>query len=243
MRPKRVFGNKGAQHERAPAAGPLDAFAWRTSLGFEFSERIAVLSAGSPAGQAIDTAAAGILAHHIIAGRRGIVLCAASDSVGVTFTGVNLAVALSRAGVSVLFVDANVRNPGLHRYIRPPQPVRGLGDFLQDDDLRFGDIIQHQALTGLSLVYAGTNAEMRLDGVATERFRSFADACLREYEYTIFDSPCASRSQDAREIATMVGYALLVARRGYSFAQDIAFLREQLELDGVQIVGSILNGA
>lgn len=233
-----LFGQRrtGRDYAEATPGG------WRTENGYELSEQLAALSSGTPAEAAFGALANELLAQHLAVGRRGTVICAASRGVGVTLTATNLAIALSRAGASTLLVDGNLRDPAVERLIRPPADGLGLGELLGSETLTLGDILHADVLPGLSVVYAGVVDVTSVGGASSGKFPGFAKACLRDFDCTIFDTPSANRSTDARAMAVAVGYAMIVARRGASYAKDVSFLRDQLEQDGVLIVGSVLNG-
>src|ERR1700679_4371963 len=74
-----------------------------------------------------------LLAQHLAGGRRALAVCGPTAGVGVSFVAANLAVALSQVGVNTLLVDANLREPGLERLIRPPGPPVGLAQKLADN--------------------------------------------------------------------------------------------------------------
>jgi protein-tyrosine kinase len=67
--------------------------------------------------------------------------------------------------------------------------------------------------------------------------------CLRDYEYTIVDTPAANRSADARRLAGIVGYGLIVARRNLSYLDDVATLASELAEDRANVIATLFNDA
>jgi Mrp family chromosome partitioning ATPase len=77
--------------------------------------------------------------------------------------------------------------------------------------------------------------------IASGRFKSLIDFCLREFDATIVDTPPANRYSDARRISTVVGYSLIVARRNKTHVNDVKTLAEQIRGDHATVIGTVLN--
>jgi protein-tyrosine kinase len=183
-----------------------------------------------------------ILAQHLGEGRRALAVCGASAGVGCTFVASNLAVALSQVGVNTLLIDANLRQPSIQRLFGGLMPVAGgLGQCLADEAPRFGRFIAAGLLDNLSVMFGGApvpNPQELLGGAA---FQVLMQSCLREFDITIVDTPPANTYADARRIAAVVGYSLVVARRNVSLVADIKTLIGELTIDHAHVVGSVLN--
>jgi protein-tyrosine kinase len=182
-----------------------------------------------------------LLAKHLQDGRRSLAICGATEGVGVSFVAANLAAAFALAGVNTLLVDGNMREPGLHHYFVPPRAVRGLSDFLADPDLIIHDFVRPAGLENLAVLSAGTPVDNPQDLLASRQFSIGMDACMRDYDLVIVDTPPSSLSADARRIAAAMRYALIVARKDVSFVSDLKVLTEELRADRAKVVGTYLN--
>lgn len=184
-----------------------------------------------------------VLLRHVDKGRRGLAVCGAAAGAGVSFVAASLALALAEAGVDTLLVDGNLREPALHELIRPDPPCQsGLLQYLQVGETAREGLTRHHILPDLSLLYAGGREPQPADLFDGVRFRDLIGACMRDHQLTIIDTPPASRCAEARRIASVAGYAVLVGRRGVTFTADLSTLSEELIASGVTLVGSILNG-
>ena len=108
--------------------------------------------------------------------------------------------------------------------------------------LTLSQALHRDVVPGLSVLYAGKTDHVMTAGLDSERLGVVTRACLRDFDCTLFDTGPANRSTDALTLSASVGYALLVARRGNSFADDLTFLADQLRQDGVTVIGSVFNG-
>jgi protein-tyrosine kinase len=182
-----------------------------------------------------------LLAQHLAGGRRALAVCGPTAGVGCSFVAANLAVALSQVGVNTLLIDANLRAPSLHRLIPSATPQIGLGQYLANAGSGFSEFLEAGVLENLSVMFAGQlipNPQEVLGGAA---FQRLMQTCLREYDITIADTAPANQFADARRVASVVGYGLVVARRDVSLVADVKTLIGELTVDHAQVVGTVLN--
>jgi len=206
---------------------------------YAFSSDLVTLTDGRPAeAEAIRTVRTHIIARHIDDGRRGLVVCGPTPGVGCSFTAVNLAIALSQVGISTLLIDADLRKPALPEFIRPEVVPGAKPDAADRSPI---DRVHPEVLPNLSLLYASDLAATEEDLLGGDRFRKLMERCLRDFEFTIVDTPPASESSDALRVASVVGYALVVARTHVTLIKDVTALAKQLQEDGARVVGSVLN--
>lgn len=184
-----------------------------------------------------------LMAQHFSLGRRALAVCAPSAGVGCTFLAANLAVALSQIGMTTLLLEADLRDPGLHRLLPPRRPGVGLSQLLSDVDLQMSDALEREVIPNLSVMYAGAPSAHGQELLASDRFAALMNACLRDFDATIVDTAPANKYADARRISTVVGYSLVVARKNDTYVRDVRVLAQQLAADHAQVVGTVLNEA
>lgn len=187
--------------------------------------------------------ATGIIGHQLRQGRRGFAVCAPNPKAGVSFVTANLAIVLSRMNISTLLIDGNLRAPNQHRLFGEAEDVEGLQQVVRSNKLAVQDVIRQDVLPGLSILYAGGAAEDADQLVGSPRFTGQLQACLRDYEFTLIDTPAADRFSDALTIGAATGYGLIVARRNVTYIDDVAELSRQLEESRVTVAGYLFNQA
>jgi capsular exopolysaccharide synthesis family protein len=186
------------------------------------------------------------MARHVGIGHRALAICSASKDVGCTFVAANLAVALSQIGVNTLLIDGNMREPALDKIFRLPKSRDGLQQCLSAPDdgyAEYGGYIEADLLPNLSLMFAGGAAANAQELLASNRFKTLLDACLRDFDATIVDTPPANTCSDVSRISNIVSYCLIVARRNKSYVNDVKLLADQLMADHAQLIGTVLNDA
>lgn len=209
-----------------------------TALSADLLTLAAPLSAGSEAIRALRTH---ILTQHVNVGRRALSIAAPTVDVGCSFVAANLAVALAQVGIKTLLLDGDLRTPSIQKFIPQLTPSRGLSDCLASQGSHAGDYIDEDRLPNLSVLYAGPPAENAQELLTREWFADVMHHCLREYDFTVVDTPPANTSADVRRISNLVGYGLVVARRNQTVVADVKTLVEQLTDDHVKVIGTILN--
>jgi protein-tyrosine kinase len=204
-------------------------------------ELVTLLNPLSASAESIRAVRTHILTQHVQPGRRALAICATSSGAGCTFLAANLAIALAQAGLQVLLIDADLREPAIAEMIRPAAPLEGLAECLVHPDFQVSDYVQPNVLPGLSILYAGQPALNAQELLSTERFERTLNACQRDYDITIIDTPPANSFSDVRRIAAVAGYALIVARRNKSLVPDVKVLVDQLVSDNAVVIGTVLN--
>ena len=193
------------------------------------------------AAEAIGALRTRIQSQHLQSGRRALSICAPSPDVGCTFVAVNLAVALSQAGIKTLLIDSNLRDPSVQNYFDVSDASGGLRACLSTPDAAAIDFAQENVLPNLDVIFAGSLGPNAQELIAAERFSNLVKECMRDYEMTIMDTPAAGRCADGLRISTVAGSSLIVARKNRTMVSDVRALSDQLKRERVSVVGSVLN--
>ena len=181
-----------------------------------------------------------LLSQHVSRGRRALAICSPAPEAGCSFVAANLAYVLSQVGVNTLLIDGNLHEPGLSQFIDNDQEGPGLAECLADDTLPLASAIR-RVQPSLSVLYAGKGGGRVSDRLGSSVFRSLMAQCLRDFDLTIIDTPPSSRSADARRIASVAHYAMVVSRRNQTFVKDVRVLLDELASDGAEAIGTYLN--
>lgn len=209
---------------------------------YRFSRKLTVLS--DPAG--VQSSAVGALRNHLSQqhlglGRRSLAICSVGDDVNRTLVSANLAIAAAQAGASTMLIDANLRQPEMETYFTPPGDHPGLGDYLAGATSNPGGIIRSDVLPNLSLIHAGSLPADPQALLSGRRFEDLVTGLMRSYDFTIVDCPSARLSSDARRIASVMRYALIVVKRDVTYIDDLKRLIDDLSSDRVTVIGTFLN--
>ena len=182
-----------------------------------------------------------IIAQHVRAGRRGLAFVSAVDGSGCSYLAANLAASLSQVGAKTLIVDANMRSPRLYQMFGLDPNAPGLSSFLSLQVARPERTVHANVLPNLSVLTAGPPVSRPQELLSGSRFRDGVNTLLREYDLVVFDTPAANTNADALTVGAAAGYALLVARKNFSYFNDVTTLAGQLASARCPVIGSVLN--
>jgi receptor protein-tyrosine kinase len=162
---------------------------------------------------------------------------------GCTAMVADLAVGLARVGHSVAAIDADLRQPGLHRLFATPQ-VPGLADILYGESVDF--VAAPVTLPGgveLVLVPAGDVGERPAEMLSNPRCRDVIRDLSQRYDYVLVDSAAVLPSPDAIALAAMVDAVLLVVQADRTSSGDVVGAVDRLRASGYIVDGFVLNQA
>jgi capsular exopolysaccharide synthesis family protein len=158
---------------------------------------------------------------------------------GKTLVSVNLAMSLARSVPRVALVDADMRQPGIHRVLGLDS-LPGLAEFLEGTiELRAG--IRHVDPFGFYYLPAGRASSNPFELLQGPRMRELVTLMAAAFDWIVFDSPPLIPFADAHCLATVSDSILLVVRQGLtprdSLEQGLA------ALNGTHIAGVVFNAS
>lgn len=187
------------------------------------------------------------LAQHVLAPSnrryRSLMALSAKSGQGSTRTMSNLAITLAQAGQRVILVDANLRNPMLHRVFDLCNDV-GLTDLLNNPDpSEIEKALQSTPVRNLRVLTSGCPVTNPWELFSSHRLEEFSGALKSMADYVLFDTPSALAYTDTLSLASIVDAALLCVRAVEPLTGAEHRLGEMFVLSDVQIMGSVLMDA
>lgn len=165
------------------------------------------------------------------------------DKEGRSYFSANIALAFSQLAKTTLLIDANLRSPRQHEIFNISNRVGFsalLAGRVQAADLdSLPDTIA--AFPYLSVLACGAVPPNPAELLSGDRFSAILNELKQFFDVIIIDCPSGAYSADVLSIATVVGSALMIARRGHTDVSRSTALVELLKKAGVTPVGAILN--
>jgi len=181
--------------------------------------------------------------YRLAAGKENFVLLVTSilPEGGASFVSMNLgsAIALDESKTAIV-VDCNVYDPSLHRVL-PIDPDYGLADYLENVTLDLKDIIYSTGIRRLRMIPAGSRRQPGTEFFTSSRMRRFVHELRARYRdrYVIVDGPSVGNSADARILAELCDFVVLVVPFGRVSEGQ---LRTSIEAIGAsKVAGVIFN--
>lgn len=170
-----------------------------------------------------------------------VLVCAVEENSGNSFVALNLAAAFSLAeSKTALLLDCNTKNPS-YDYLLPDEEAKGVTDLVASDDVHIEEIIHPVGIKRLRLIPVGTQEEHAVEYVTSWKMRDLLTEILQRYpdRYLIIDGPPATQSADARILAGMCDYVLLVVPYGRAMESQVIAAVEAIGSDNM--LGVVFN--
>ena len=160
---------------------------------------------------------------------------------GKTLTAVAVAESLGHLGKRVLYVDADLRNSGLHEiFDNVPKQGTGLSGFLAGSDDYQQSIVSLDSHP-FDILPGGRKPPNPGELLAGPRMHSLLEKLGTTYDHIIIDSPPVLGLADALEIAAVVDGVVFVIEANSGKIRTIQQALGRLETSGARIFGAIVT--
>jgi capsular exopolysaccharide synthesis family protein len=155
----------------------------------------------------------------------------------------NLANSIAETSQKVLILDADLRDPSIHRIFYLPNR-RGLSDMIcskfDEKSMEELGFIDHYS-TYLDVLTAGHKPPNPTELLGSMRMMRILTHLRNLYEYIIIDTPPFFFTSDALALSKYVDGTLLISRYGYTTKEILKNAKEKLKLANIQPLACILN--
>jgi capsular exopolysaccharide synthesis family protein len=158
---------------------------------------------------------------------------------GKTTTCSQLAASLARSGRRTLLIDADIRNPGVHRVFEMPQDP-GLCELLRGEADR--DAVIHPTRTANLWLMPAGRCDLRSVQALSSSYLGTAIAALAvQFDYIIIDSGPVLKVADPLLVGQHVDAAMISVLRDVSKVPNVYDAVERLRSVGITVLGSVVN--
>ncbi len=172
---------------------------------------------------------------------RTMLVTSALGGAGKTTVTYNLGVAFAQQGMRVILVDADLRNPDLHRLFSTPQ-TPGLSEACtQSMQTETQGIVQHAVLPSLYMLPAGKRPQLPAEVLGSAAFDALIRKLSTQYDYVLIDSPPILAVTDASIIATKVKAVVAVVRSRSTTRLALSALVQAIQRTHVPSFSFVLN--
>ena len=167
-----------------------------------------------------------------------------SHGSGGSFVARNLAAAFAfDEAKTALLIDCDVRHPAQHTALGVEPENGGLINYLEHPALGIEKVLYHTGIPRLRLIPVGRQREMSAEYFSSFRMRALIDSLRSRYpdRYLFIDGPAVKGSPDARILADLADFVVLVAGRGRDTPQTIQ--QAVSNFDPNKLAGVVFNEA
>lgn len=170
---------------------------------------------------------------------RSILVTSTRPGEGKSTTSLAIAHNLARLGQRVLLIDADLRNPSMHRNLGADNG-RGLSNVLAGVST-LSEVVQSTGASALSFIACGPLPPNPAELLAGSRVRAFLEEAQARYDVVVMDGPPVLGLADAPVLASMVGGTVFVLEsRGTRRGQARGALA-RLRMGRARLLGAVLT--
>jgi capsular exopolysaccharide synthesis family protein len=177
-------------------------------------------------------------------GARRLVFTSAGVSDGKTAVVANLGAAIASAQRRVLLVDADLRNPGLHKIFGADND-HGLADLLSRQitasPMASREVIRETQIPDLYLLSAGQAGDRAPEILSSAQLPALIREFARGFDIVLVDSPPVLPYADSRCLSRAGDGVVLIVRASSTDRRSALQARDAIVQDGSVIIGAILN--
>ena len=150
-----------------------------------------------------------------------------------------MAVSFARSNKKVLLIDADIRQPRLHKRFQVPASKSGLVDYLAGVANIEDVVVKHSEQ--LSLIPAGSYSPSPGELLGSQRMKTLIDEAKKQYDLVLLDSSPILPVADALILSNIVDRAITVVRSGRTKRRMAQEALKRLRRVGASILGVVLN--
>lgn len=174
-------------------------------------------------------------------GGRGasLLLTGSHPKEGTTAIACGLAIAVAETGARVALVDANLRTPGVGRYLAMDAGP-GLADVLAGR-ASVREVLRESLGGRVTVLPCGRSGADPGELLASPRLGVAMSALTEAFDVVLVDAPPLAGVADPVVLSRVTDGALLVVRAGRTRVADVERSRDLLERVGARLAGAVLN--
>lgn len=171
---------------------------------------------------------------------RTILVTSTLQDEGKSGLAINLAISLVQAGSKVLLIDADMRNPSLHRYLRLKMDA-GLGlSTLLTGDVKVGDCLMTTE-QGVDVIAGGLIPPNPTELIGSDAMRELLQVASRQYDYVICDTPPVGVITDAAALSPLCDGVLFAVRQRFASKNQVHSALRNLQAVNAKILGTVMT--
>lgn len=171
---------------------------------------------------------------------RKVLITSTIRNEGKSSVAINLAISLVQAGNKVLLIDADMRNPSLHRYLRLKKDANlGLSNLL-NGEVKVGDCLLKTDY-GMDIIAGGAIPPNPAELIASDSMKNLLKMASELYDYIICDAPPVGIITDAAALSPLCDGVLYVIRQKFASKNQVLAAISSLKTVNAKILGTVLS--
>ncbi len=172
---------------------------------------------------------------------RTLLVTSSLPAEGKSTVAANLAVTLAQSGKSVVLLEADLRRPKVHRFLKVPNRL-GLSAMFVQPQVYLDGNLQETRVPNLKVLPAGDLPPNPSELLGSERMYAIIRRVKEQADIVVLDTPPVMAVTDAVVLAPRVDGVLMVVKPGHTKLSALRTALEQLKRVGAEVLGVVFNG-
>ncbi len=174
-------------------------------------------------------------------GKNVFLVTSACQNEGKSTTALNIVLALAREGKSVIFIDADLRNPSIHSMLQlEKEKIEDITSLLRGE-CSLEDCLYYEDKLRFSMIMPSKPHQSTHEYTSSGAMKALIKECSKMADYVIIDTPPMQLVSDTEVMLNYADFAIIVIRQDYSFQPDIMNCIKNIETSDCKLMGCILN--
>lgn len=158
---------------------------------------------------------------------------------GKTTASINLSSTYAHSGNRVLLIDADLRNPSLHKIMGTPE-TNGLTSYLSGE-IGIAELAQTSNVQNLDIIPAGQTSHDPAELLSNRRMQDLLQVAAENYDMVIIDGPPILGLADAMILASLATLTVIAVDSSNTRTTTITNALKRLRQSGLSVTGLLLN--
>jgi capsular exopolysaccharide synthesis family protein len=168
-----------------------------------------------------------------------IMVTSPNPSEGKTTVSINLAVSLALSGAKVALMDADLRNPTLHRVFQQPLHP-GLTNYItgaaSPEEIR-----RVTEIPNLTIISAGNSPPNPGELLSSKMVEDFITSIRKDFDHVIIDTPPIIGFADGRNLSTLTDGVIVIIKHHSTTREAGRLAKKLLSAVNARVIGGVLN--
>ena len=161
---------------------------------------------------------------------------------GKSTVAVNLAMSIAHVGKKVILIDGDLRNPTTAEILGTEITGPGLLDVM-NGTANLQEAIQFREKENIYILLKGQGTEANRTNIIAQPFEEIINQLEEMMDVVIVDTPPVGMLADALSIAGRISQVVYIVRQDYAGIGDIIEGIRNIQENGIQLIGCVLNYA
>ena len=171
---------------------------------------------------------------------QSVFICSSAPAEGKTSIAINLAIAYAQSGSQVLIIDADLRNPSIHKILEVSNK-EGLTNYLANPETLNNDISQSCMIKNLKVISSGPIPPDPVELLSGSRMTELLENTRKSYDHIIIDGPPVLGLADALVISNLADATIIAVEAGRTRKTKLLDSLKRLERAKANLIGSVIN--